>query len=951
MDPPPSHSPLDPFAGLPWNRHALGLESRLIRAGLRTDFDIGRAYMVTSAATLVGAGSAIYGAIEGDDLCASERVLAGVTGATYAGLGVLGLVAAPSQIAFWFQRRPKRALVAASLPLPLVVVTGGVRSPLLRLGTVGVMAGASVRAIGRDAQLHGVAAGLVYAAACFVSPGPPQLRKSDVAATTVGFWLAGRIGGVASQVAYDSRNLFDQLVEFTYERRDLDTYAERLADSLTSTRQALLEAVRTEPSARHDKDELFRMVVTSLGRLEERSGVLSVATSRRFSLPEVVRSMSPWPRGGRSTDQPSVAPVGSVTLEELLKARARLFTDLDDALPTPVVDVAPDVEVQGLPRLALIAATVTGATANAVRHTRADMSSLRVSVRQDEGWLVLTIVNDGAGEAARTAPQRSSSGLLHLEKKLADLRGQLLHGHAEGGQYIVEARLPGADTDRIEFWAADIRGQIESTITSGALLAAVKSTILALSARTGDHRSNRRPPTGVYAHALLPLLAEAGVTRIPARLGGAFHAGVLMAAAAGNHYGARSGYGLTTTWVNGFAARYAFGTAEDRPKTATQHFAVALALLNAAAAYPVRRSRRRAWPEAFASATLGSLLVQWLVNPAQPRMTAIDIYATDRLDEVESLHELADSFDNEHAAEPKILEVAEAVADPELRIRLLECLEDINVVERALEAPEDHAPIPALRSGEPLEWIGDRLKHQRSPVRDHPLINHIWPEPESYHTQSVGVPDEVRVGEYLANALSRRVWPARVMLTFDDAVLDFAPAPALESAKFRRKAVMAMDIIGRAINWEFGRRADGLWALGQVDLGISILPLTGTIECKVTAWAPRPTRARRAVDALHNFVGRTPLDPLFRPRDGDLADRLEQVGASLVEGWQVYPEHKILPEPRIYLRTNRPGHPHVRRAEAVVHLHPQRYAQRHVVPRPDCPENQFTAPSQGSISQ
>jgi hypothetical protein len=934
---------VDHDEALPDAAEAFGLEPRAVRAGFRTDFDVGRVYRLTSGATAVASCLAIHKAVQGKRLTRAERAIAAGAGTAYLGLGTFGLWIGPSQIALWFQRRPRRTLAASCLPLALLPVTGGAESPLMRLATIGAATGAGVRYTRRDAQLHGLGAGLVWSAVTLVGPRARPLNAGDHLTSWIGFMLAGRTAAVASRVAYDNRSMFDQLFEFSYEREDMQAYVAELRAALEDARAALVDSAHATPRAGVSEDDLLTLVVTSLGRLEERLGVLTIAARSDFDLDKVTGLIRPVLRGrGHLKSLESTSTIGAAEMRGMLQDRARLLTGLRAKRPALAIDVAPDVEVVGLARLALIGATVTAAATNAVRHAP-EMTLLHMGLSVKGSSLQLEIVNDRSLPPAETTGRDlRRSGLVHLRRRIEEFGGTLDFGYVDDG-YRVLATLPAqTEFDDTAFWAADIRDQVAGGIGFGTRMAAIKSMITVLTPRGPSSRTlmetPRRPPSA-YALMLLPLVTEILGERRMLRCRWLDLEGLVMLAAAGlNLRAARSGYGLSTTWLNGFASRYAFEAPSDawtgwRPTamakavaSRSQQRAYFLAALNALATRTPSRHGERSWADHIVSVGMGPLLMATIVNPAQPRTRAIDVASNERLAEVESLHDLADSFHAEHSAPPKMRIVADAVADDALRSRLMDSLDAIAAAEDALQFPDPERSLPpAVHSHELLERLGRLLKGRRSPVRDSRVVNMIWPTPLSYRRQTVGVPDGIRLGEYLAAALARRIWPARVRLEFDDDTLNYAPSAAIGSARFRRKAVTAMDLMGRKLNAQFPRGWDGMWQLRQVDLSIAVIPWTGTIECRMVAWAPRPSRARRAADRIHSVIAAPPMRWIFPDREPEPLERMEAVGASVK--WTVYEQHEISDAPSLTLPSTRRSRPAVRRAEAVMHLHPQRYSQ------------------------
>lgn len=958
LDPDPSIEFVS-FLTTPFNDDpSVRFEPREMLAGYRTDFDIGRVFRLSSLATICGAGLAIQGAVFRAGLERRERWISGVVGVAYLGVGVIGVWASPSHMAVWFQRRPRRVLVVAAVPLLLAGPTGGAISPLKRLATIGVGAAAGVRERRRDGQLQAVLAAAVWCVSPWLTPGAARITWLRSASLTLGFVLSARFASTASQVAYDNRNLFDQLFESAYEREDLEPYVRRLRSALLEMQGTLLDAIRAKPSEGVDSRELFDQAVASLGRLAERLGVLEIASLSRFDLEGLVRSIRPTlPSSDYSILENSAIAVEASDLKTILERRAQLFTDLSPGFPAPDVTVDPDVTVRGLQRLALIGACVTAATTNALRHA-SGVTRFQIHLTQVGTDLSLTIANDGAPEATGLRPNaRRRSGLTHLRRKIEDLGERTpTFEPTPGGGYRAHIILTAASgPNQLEFWTEEIRRQITVALDQATRLAAVKSIVTVVCAGPTPGLRPRRQPGArdwrsrwcaavpcpdvtTLAHASLPVIAERlashsrpGTRRVD------FETAILVVSAALNYRAARDGLGLSTTWVNIFTSRYAFAASDEalrssRPSDVagdgvdgSQHRAYALAALNAAAIVVGRQRSGRPWLEEVMWMSLGPLLVAAIVNPAQPRTRLLDRAINERLSEVESLYDLADSFHATHPAPPKIRDLAGIIADPDLAERLREGLAAITSAEDAMLAPKSPEIRPAVRSGTPVEILGDYLKRRSPRIRNSRLVQAIWPEPKSYHNQTIGLPDAVRLGEYLARALARRIWPSRVLLEFDHATLRFAPQAAVESAAFRRKAMAAMDIVGRQLNREFGRRWDGVWLMRQVDLRVSVIPYTGTLVCEMVPWAPRPSGWRRTVDRMHAQIGRIPLSHALDDPGADIQRLLDTVDASLAE-WDIYDEARLDDSTMMYPKTGRRELPIIARGIVSIQLHPQQYA-------------------------
>jgi signal transduction histidine kinase len=81
-------------------------------------------------------------------------------------------------------------------------------------------------------------------------------------------------------------------------------------------------------------------------------------------------------------------------------------------------------------------AVLTEALSNAARHAAA--SSVRVDLTVADGWVTLTVVDDGRGLPAH----RHESGLANLRRRAADLGGDFEASSVPGGGTLLRWRAP-----------------------------------------------------------------------------------------------------------------------------------------------------------------------------------------------------------------------------------------------------------------------------------------------------------------------------------------------------------------------------------------------------------------------------------------------------------------------------------------------------------------------------
>lgn len=79
-------------------------------------------------------------------------------------------------------------------------------------------------------------------------------------------------------------------------------------------------------------------------------------------------------------------------------------------------------------------------TTNVLRHS--DARSCTVSLRREDGSVVLAMENDGVRDADASGPPRLGSGLIGLAERLASQGGAVVAEHRPSGRFRLTARLP-----------------------------------------------------------------------------------------------------------------------------------------------------------------------------------------------------------------------------------------------------------------------------------------------------------------------------------------------------------------------------------------------------------------------------------------------------------------------------------------------------------------------------
>lgn len=876
-----------------WAREPDGmpLGTREFSAGFRHDYDLGRVYGLLSSGILFTGAAAVFGALQKEGLQRHERAIAGAVGAVYTVAGGAGLLTARSRVPHWFQRRPRRALIAAAIPLMLAAPTGGGRSPLYRLLTVGAAATAAVHVRSRDGQIQAVLAGMIWDAQAAIKPVGDDNPWRIFVGIPLSFWASARLGAAGAQIAYDSRNLFDQLCEFAYEREGLEQYISTLGDALERLGDAVQSAAASVPAPGASPLDLQRAAVATLARLEERLRVLSVYRGIRFDVDRLVGAVETGDSDALDSFEPVV--VTASALRSRLQRQADRFTDLRPDMPRATVLVADDVTVRGLKRLALVVATVTAGIANATRHAERP-TALSVSVDRCRDTLRVTVLNDDEVPVDDLQPR---AGLRHLERQMRDFGGHLEVTARPSGGCRVEGTLPIAgEPNNLEFWADRIYEQVEATLRSGAIIAAMKSIVTVLSTpepRAGARRWRRLPSRFAAAHGAAILAGEAMAQwrrRSPGRDGFDADALLLAGTATLNYVAGARGGGLSTTWVNAAATRYVFdalpqsavggGAAQGARAGSIRRRAYAMAALNAASVMRSLRAGDR--PRAGRTASdlfsllFGPVLIAQFVIPAHGRTRMFERIVNERLAEFESLHELANSFHDVHNAPRRVSELAGLVDDPADRSDLTDALDAVRRAENSTPATRPRPrPRARPRPVAPRPAAGRQRLRSRRPER-------TWPTTTADLDNAPDASEAGQFGDLLARSLARRVSPAIVRLTFDQSTVPYAPSAAIHSAAFRRRAAAAMDVAGRGLNREFGRHIDGLWVLEGVDLRLSVFPQTGTITCEMVPWAPREAPWRQFINWMHDaVVARVPGWSLLEDHENDLDMLLEPLGAEL----------------------------------------------------------------------
>jgi hypothetical protein len=923
-----------------------------IRAGFGIDYDVGRIYRLTAAATGFGAVTAILDSRRrNQEVGLNQRLIARAVGAVYLGLGGMGLLLSPSHMALWFQRRPRWSQSISALPLLLVGATGGGASPLRRLAVVGVAGATGMRGRRRESQVIGLLAWLSWCAQVWPWTAESKARHQDplrvFGTPLVAFLLSSRVAAPATLVAYDTRALVGQLFEFTYERQDLESYEHRIKAALTDMREMLQSLIGAEPREGVAAKELRDVALAALGRLEERLGTLEIAALADLDLDRFVASMRPRLRLGKSEELEASVSMDHAALRGLLEQRVSIFTGPNSGLPPAAVNVDEDVIVPGLDRLALLGALTVAMASNASRHAIQPVTMLRIDVEREGSALKITIMTNGSSGAIAPSPRaRRRAGLAHLRRQIEALGGELTFSVTADGVFTASGLLPvDTETETGGFWSGEIRKWAADTIMDATRIAAVRAALTAVGPRV-DRRgaAARKLELNAFtvAHAALPIIAEAlSYKKLLRRKTVDTEAMVLLVNAIFTYYAASYNKGLTTTWLSGFASRYAFDASQEEHVAGVSraHFAAArersqqrarlLMVINLLAMIAgARRSGRHLTVDDVVTVILAPTLTAALLNPAQTHVAALDRGIAERLTEVESLNELADSFHTAHSASPTLRPLPSMLADRGLARRVQHGLEEIERSEQALlngKAQERAAVVP----DDPIAWLGRRLKRMGPKVAGSRAVQWIWPEPRTHYTATIGEPDAVRLGHLLAMALGRRVWPARIKLEFLHDTLQSLPQAAVESARFRREAAAAMDMVGRELNHEIGRALDGRWNLRQVDLRIGVVEWTGSIECELKVWAPPVPRWRLAVDRWHDLVAQIPFSGAAADRLAELGARLEAVNASLV-AWNIHGPHEYDRFTAINPPAKRVSKPSIELGAMVIQLHPQQYVAANI---------------------
>jgi two-component system sensor histidine kinase DesK len=79
-------------------------------------------------------------------------------------------------------------------------------------------------------------------------------------------------------------------------------------------------------------------------------------------------------------------------------------------------------------------------TTNVLRHS--DARSCTVSLRREDGSVVLAMENDGVRDPGPSGPPRPGSGLIGLTERLTSQGGTVVAEHRPGGRFRLTARLP-----------------------------------------------------------------------------------------------------------------------------------------------------------------------------------------------------------------------------------------------------------------------------------------------------------------------------------------------------------------------------------------------------------------------------------------------------------------------------------------------------------------------------
>lgn len=609
------------------------------------DYDRAGVWRLGGSVALLLGLAALNEARSDSTLPAFDRLVAAGFAGVYAAGGAYALTT-PQWIARGVIVHPRWTLAAAFAPLAAEGVSGGARTPLHMLTAASAGASALVygqRTGARAAQIAGLMWSVQARAAgtSRTRSGPPAAWVHLVLPLT--FRIAARLTATFASLAYNARSLDATLRDLGQERTDMGGIAGQLDVALREADEKLRELL---PDLGPEQRNL---ALRALGRLHEAHTTIRIALlqDQEQVVGRVRRRVRQAFRSRRLGERDRPVPARRQSLASICEEQCTALAELVPPGVAVELDVDAQLVVDGVDRIAVLAATVTAGVVNALRHAER-LSAIAISAqRLDDGRMQLRIANDGVPD---DAPQpQPGNGLGTIERQLARIDGTLVARAPGDGRFELLATLP-ARTDQQESRPLLPWPRIEARVDE-----LLGETTHLCAAMVAAQLAGQRPRRRDAARALLTLLPPAAYALEERR--GRRSPWPLVAAAVATGLARGPQRGLLCGWTNAALARH---TRDSRP--VQTEALVALNAIALAGSY-VRAHNRRPLGGQLATLVVGPLATTRIVRRAIERLRTkeSDVIAT--LSALETVHWIITDLVSRHGC---LRPLKQLCGDPQL---------------------------------------------------------------------------------------------------------------------------------------------------------------------------------------------------------------------------------------------------------------------------------------------
>lgn len=705
--------------------------SRYERVRPPDDHDLAGAWrmIALSVGVALGIGAVLEGRSD-HTLSRFQKAVSSGIGSVYVAGGLYEIID-PRWLPRMVREHPQRVLAAAVLPLAGVLCSGGRRSPL---HTLAAASG------GGSAIIYGRQTGTRYAAAlagiwlirCVIRRPGAELGERPFVWWGLTMPLVyindARIAATLASLAYNARSVDAILTAMASERAGYVELARRLDRELAGARPAILTALLEgrPDSVRRDR------ALKALGRVNEQRAALRAVRHR--DAPSGLRAAVRRAAGilrhpsrlhavtrddlDAAVDRFSGAPqlpLARRALAAICEEQVRIYRRLEGERVDIRVEVPPHIEIVGVDRIALLAATVAGASSNAVRHAP-NLREVVITATVADEQVVLAVFNDGVDS---TRPLERGHGINTLNRQAKQL-GATLEAWREGESFWLSLKLAPDSQQRMTLLSWEqTDGKFDQMLRE---FADVCAAMVYLGLAAPSVKPRWRTLLSAAPSAIIPV-----AVLIERRRSGRPGHWPMLAAAVASALNADPHRGVLSGYASAVLARHAVF---DRPLVTLR-----LCFLNATGMGLSYLHDYRAIHagQLFTLVGLpGAMLVALL--PLKRALLRRDREIIGALSGAEIVNDLVIDLAGSHSSPDAIEELAyEGHVSPQLRERLLQSVTGIDNVVNELGSPYRRA----LRT-----VVGD--------VRD-TVGRRVWPSPVSWSYDLTGLSDE----DVLSNGLHR----------------------------------------------------------------------------------------------------------------------------------------------------------------------------------------------------